>query len=252
MAALEAEPFSSGYRIALYSTWQTPPFVETVNLVSPDNLATLGDQIGRELGRILPATVDRQPLPYQQATAVGQMQVSRVKINEFVRARMPVDANSGFRAVMTIGLEPQVEVSPIDTNDYLKPRGPTTNRFPVEVLLAQTRQYVDGGAVRVSHVAGDPRRDAPFSHEVERTDGSFQLIDRRFRLRAMKAYINLRTVPGDVLLYFDNRAEVACDIADTDLTMSGNFDDDVAACIGLMVEQLVADLETTLGARASP
>ena len=80
-------------------------------------------------------------------------------------------------------------------------------------------------------------------------DGNWQPEYRRFTLQALQAYVNLRSLPGDRLLYFDQDVEVDCEHAGQFFTIDGDFEDEVASCIERIVELLVSNFSSTLETR---
>ncbi|MCB1924145.1 MAG: hypothetical protein KDJ27_10435 [Gammaproteobacteria bacterium] len=223
LAALAAEPLSPDYRVAMLAAWLSPPYRELVELVDEQQLDAFGADIASGFSQRLPASVAAWPAPYGRRTAVGQHVLSAGAINEYARSQMPIAARGGFDAMMTVVLKPVAGVRTPDSFHY-------------------------GGVktVRTTGAPGGSSESDPFSVEVKQNDGHFKLIEREFQLKAMRAYVNIRTVPGDALLYFDSNVEVACEEAEKLRSSVPDSRAAVADCAVRLSEQLASNLERTL------
>ena len=223
LAALAAEPLSPDYRVAMLAAWLSPPYRELVELVDEQQLDAFGADIASGFSQRLPASVAAWPAPYGRRTAVGQHVLSAGAINEYARSQMPIAARGGFDAMMTVVLKPVAGVRTPDSFHY-------------------------GGVktVRTTGAPGGSSESDPFSVEVKQDDGHFKLIEREFQLKAMRAYVNIRTVPGDALLYFDSNVEVTCDEAEKFWSSVPDSRAAVADCAVRLSEQLASNLERTL------
>ncbi|MDJ0738185.1 MAG: hypothetical protein QNJ91_00595 [Gammaproteobacteria bacterium] len=223
LAALAAEPLSPEYRVAMLATWMSPPYTEVADLVDKQQLDAIGASITSGFSQRMPASVKAWPASYGRRSTIGQGVLSSGRINDFARSQMRSIANSGFDAIMTVRLMPIVAIRAPD----LYRRGGTKT---VRTILAP---------------AGT-NRSTPFSIEVRQSDGQFKLIEREFQLKTMRAHVNIRSVPGDQLLYFDSNVEIACDDADEYLSAGPDSKAVVSACAALLSEQLLSNLERTL------
>lgn len=223
LAALAAEPLSPKYRVAMLATWMSPAYREVVHLVDEQQLDAFGAMIGSGFSERMPASVEVWPASYGRRSTVGQDVLSAGRLNDFARSQMPAAADSGFNAIMRVNLKPIVTVRTPDSLRYRSAKTVRTVRAPVGT-----------------------NQSTPFSIEVKQDDGQFELIERAFQLRALRAHVNIRSLPGDVLLYFDSDVEVTCDGAEKFLSAGPDSQTAVADCAVRLSDQLITNLEYTL------